>query len=562
MALGISERLLEKAYGPQDFSYAYRKIDEVQRRQSAEQRAREQEAQKLYYSNLSDINKQRIGAREIDIPEIMENTNKWSSIEKQLSSNPNLIRQDPEKYYKLKQEADNNFTKALTLIRGSRDMAKFERETLNKMSDPRNMDYYAEGAPNIWKQSVMNQPLSRIREMGSDDITKYYETQIDGKDFFNSLPTKISGTLQNLKIVDPTFKGATGEIRMVEYDKMPNIGSIYEQVDVSLDGNLGKKANKFALQQFESAVKSKDYEKTIARFEDFFDDKNNEGAKAYGLPAKKPFEFNPEGNSRQEFVKYLSAKEFLSRLPRPEEGKAMFGSESARMRYGASLRKGPAAPKEAPEIKGLDEEFAVIAKGGEAGAAMAKETSRMFNSIGSSKKLFPFTIITEFQSQPGYSTGAERARVDLGTDASIKDPKNVKKDREKLKKAADKLNEINKQNGFFNSDITENALATGKVMVLTDQLVGGGFVNQYLNTAGANSLEYINSFIKPSQMTAGGKRAGIGERVSVAESPVKLSQPQQKSIKQSEVAAKAKASGYTPSEYEALLRKNNVKIIK
>jgi hypothetical protein len=58
-------------------------------------------------------------------------------------------------------------------------------------------------------------------------------------------------------------------------------------------------------------------------------------------------------------------------------------------------------------------------------------------------------------------------------------------------------------------------------MVLTDQDTKGGFVNQYINTAGANSLEYINSFIKPSQMTAGGKRAGIGERVSVAETPVK-----------------------------------------
>lgn len=522
MALGISERLLEKAYGPQDFSYVYRKIDEVQKRQSAEQKAREQEAQKLYYSNLSDINKQRIGAREIDIPEIMENTNKWSSIEKQLSSNPNLIRKDPEIYYRLKQEADSNFNKALTLIRGSREMAKIERETLNKMSDPKNMDYFAEGAPSAWKQNVMNQPLSRIREMGSDDVTKYYETQIDGKDFFNSLPNKISGTLQNLKIVDPTFKGAPGEIRMVEYDKMPNIGSIYEQVDVSLDGNLGKKANKFALQQFENAVKSRDYENTISRFENFFDDKNNEGARAYGLPAKKPFEFNPEGNSRQEFVKYLSAKEFLSRLPRPEEGKAMFGSESARMRYGAALKQAMGGKeKEVPEIKGLDEEFSVIAKGGEEGVAMAKETSRMFNSIGSSKKLFPFTIIKKFQSQPGYSTGAERARVDLGEDASITDPKNVKKDREKLKKAADKLNEINKKNGFFDSDITENALATGKVMVLTDQLVGGGFVNQYLNTAGANSLEYINSFIKPAQMTAGGKRTGIGERVSVVEATVK-----------------------------------------
>jgi hypothetical protein len=518
MALGISERLLEKAYGPQDFSYAYRKIDEVQRRQSAEQRAREQEAQKLYYSNLSDINKQRAGAREVDIPEIMENTNKWSSIEKQLSSNPNLIRQDPEKYYKLKQEADNNFTKALTLIRGSRDMAKIERETLNKMSDPRNMDYYAEGAPNVWKQSVMNQPLSRIREMGSDDVTKYYETQIDGKDFFNSLPNKVSGTLQNLKIVDPTFKGAPGEIRMVEYDKMPNIGSIYEQVDVSLDGNLGKKANKFALQQFENAVQSRDYENTIARFENFFDDKNNEGARAYGLPAKKPFEFNPEGNPRQEFVKYLSAKEFLSRLPRPEEGKAMFGSESAKMRYGASLRKGPAAPKEAPEIKGLDEEFGVIAKGGQTGVDMARKTSDYFNSIGFAEQMFPFTIASAFQSEPVYSVGTELATADADVKGLLSIPSpNSEKGKAALKKAADKINEVNKKRGFKDSDITEDALRTGKIMILSGQSDKGEDINYYLNTAGKNSLRYINRRIKAPQMTATQKRGAVGAGVSAVE---------------------------------------------
>lgn len=523
MALGISERLLEKAYGPQDFSYVYRKIDEVQKRQSAEQKAREQEAQKLYYSNLSDINKQRIGAREVDIPEIMENTNKWSSIEKQLSSNPNLIRRDPETYYRLKQEADSNFTKALTLIRGSREMAKIERETLNKMSDPRNVDYFAEGAPSAWKQNVMNQPLSRIREMGSDDVTKYYETQIDGKDFFNSLPNKISGTLQNLKIVDPTFKGAPGEIRMVEYDKMPNIGSIYEQVDVSLDGNLGKKANKFALQQFENAVKSRDYENTISRFENFFDDKNNEGARAYGLPAKKPFEFNPEGNSRQEFVKYLSAKEFLSRLPRPEEGKAMFGSESARMRYGASLRPDKRGEKEQPRAESLGARFKVISEGGEAGVKMARDTSESFNSIGfDAGKMFPFTISSKFQSEPVYSTGTELASVDLEKDKLLSIPNpNSEKGKAALKRAADKINAINKKRGFFDSDITEDALRTGKVMILSAQDADGNVINRYLNTAGKNSLTFIDGKIKPPQMAAGGKREFVGQKISVGETPVR-----------------------------------------
>jgi len=67
---------------------------------------------------------------------------------------------------------------------------------------------------------------------------------------------------------------------------------------------------------------------------------------------------------------------------------------------------------------------------------------------------------------------------------------------------------------------------------------------------------------------AASKSLGIkGVRAAEAQSRVpktsaQSAQPQQKSIKQSDIAAKAKASGYTPSEYESLLRKNNVKIIK
>jgi hypothetical protein len=518
MALGISERLLEKAYGPQDFSYVYRKIDEVQRRQSAEQRAREQEAQKLYYSNLSDINKQRAGAREVDIPEIMENTNKWSSIEKQLSSNPNLIRQDPEKYYKLKQEADNNFTRALTLIRGSRDMAKTERETLNNMSDPRNIDYYAEGAPSLWKESVMKQPLSRIREMGSDDVTRYYQTQIDGREFFKSLPGAISSSLMEKEVVDESFKGVPGEVKMAKYGKMPNIDSIYNEVDNTLSKQFKTNANKFALQQLEEAIKNKDYEKTVAEFENFFNENNEEGARAYGLPAKKPFEFNPEGDPRREFVNYISAKEFLAKRPYTKEGRAMFGSESARVRYGASLRKGPAAPKEPVEIKGLDEEFGVISKGGQTGVDMARKTSDYFNSIGFAEQMFPFTIASAFQSEPVYSVGTELATADADVKGLLSIPSpSSEKGKAALKKAADKINEVNKKRGFKDSDITEDALRTGKIMILSGQSDKGEDINYYLNTAGKNSLRYINRRIKAPQMTATQKRGAVGAGVSAVE---------------------------------------------
>jgi hypothetical protein len=108
---------------------------------------------------------------------------------------------------------------------------------------------------------------------------------------------------------------------------------------------------------------------------------------------------------------------------------------------------------------------------------------------------------------------------------------------------------------------------------------GKVFIKQTFGTNGESTLvaypirnkqavtELSNGVIL-SQMTPEQKRKYVetgftgGGTKQTKPPQVQLSQPKVKTIKQSDVAAKAKAGGYTPSEYEALLRKNNVKIIK
>jgi Arc/MetJ family transcription regulator len=54
MAQAISERLLQRALGPLDLSYAYQKIDAVSRQLGAEDRLRKQEAAKQYHEIQGD----------------------------------------------------------------------------------------------------------------------------------------------------------------------------------------------------------------------------------------------------------------------------------------------------------------------------------------------------------------------------------------------------------------------------------------------------------------------------------------------------------------------------
>lgn len=339
MPSGISERLIQRALGPIDFSYAYQKIDNAAKQFAAEDKARKQSALKDYYTDLAAMNKDKAGLRSVDVPEVSGLYNEWSTIEKQLATNPNLISKNPELYGQLKNKSEETYSKLLTTIRGSKELGKQEQEEFKTMANPEKMDFYRDGAPAEYRKNVIERPWSQVVKDGTNDITKYYETKIDGSKFYGDLGQRIeSQATQKHKIADQTFKGVAGEKRYMEFDKMPMLGEAQVVVADNLNAKLGKKADKFAVQQLEDAMATGDYQATKKKYEAFYDDTNPNGWKKYfdKKPVYVPL-FQDGKPNKELFINYVTAKEFTSKLPEGRLGKVEFESESAKARYGSQL---------------------------------------------------------------------------------------------------------------------------------------------------------------------------------------------------------------------------------
>lgn len=338
MPLGISESIIRRAYGPIDLSQAYNKIESFQRLLAAEERAKRQEAQKKYYTDLAAMEKEKAGVRSIDIPEVSKIYKEWSDTEKQLASNPNLINRNPEIYGQLKNKSNQLYSTLVTTIRGSKELAKQEVSDFREMANPQKMDFYKDNAAAEYKQSVMNRPWSEVFASGASDITKYYEPRIDGSKFYGDLGQRIeSQAIRDHQIVDKTFKGVPGEVRFIEFKKMPMLGEIPVVIAENLSAKLGKKADKFATQELSEAKKTGDYEDVKNRWNDFmasgymnYFEKDQPVISLFG---KKDI------SNKQDYINYLTAKEYLSKLPEGKIGKAQFLSESAAARYRESIRK-------------------------------------------------------------------------------------------------------------------------------------------------------------------------------------------------------------------------------
>lgn len=347
MPSGISERLIQRALGPIDFSYAYQKVENTAKQLAAEDRARKQSALKDYYTDLASMNKDKVGVRSVDVPEVSGLYNEWSTIEKQLASNPNLISRNPELYGQLKNKSEETYSKLMTTIRGSKELGKQEQNDFKQMANPEKMDFYLDGAPAEYRKNVIEKPWSEVVKSGAHDLTRYYETKIDGSEFYGDLGQRIeSQATQKLKVPDLSFKGAPGEMRYIYFDKMPMIEKVQGVVADNLNAKLGKKDNKFAVQQLEDAMATGDYQKVKAKYEDFYNDNNPNGWKKYFDKKPTYIPLFQDGKPQKElFINYVTAKRFTSKLPEGILGEGEFGSESSKARYRESIRKVPEGGK-------------------------------------------------------------------------------------------------------------------------------------------------------------------------------------------------------------------------
>lgn len=317
MAQAISERLLQRALGPLDLSYAYQKIDAVSRQLAAEDKLRKQEAAKQYYTDLASMNKEQIGVRAADIPEISSMYKQWASNEKKLSQSPNLITKNPEEYGRIKSESDALYSKLRTGIQASKDFGKREIEEFRIIRNPEKMYLFKDGAAEEYKTKVLSSPLSRIMETGDDDLAKYYETRIDGSGFLNKLDASVrTNALGINKKIDKEYKPLVGEKKYSVYDKMPMIESIYTMTRNGIDAEFGKKSNTFANQQLADLKQSGTYDAIVTKFNNFWNPANKDGASKYydSIPDLPPM-FKPGASAKQQYIDLVTAEQFLAKLP-------------------------------------------------------------------------------------------------------------------------------------------------------------------------------------------------------------------------------------------------------
>ena len=317
MAQAISERLLQRALGPIDLSYAYQKIDAVSRQLAAEDKSRKQEAAKQYYTDLASMNKEQVGVRAADMPEISSMYKQWAANEKKISQSPNLITKNPEEYGRLKAESDALYSKLRTNIQASKDFGKREVEEFRIIRNPEKMDLFKDGAAEEYKTRVLSSPLSRIMETGDDDLAKYYETRIDGSGFLNKIDASVRANALGVnKKLDKEYKSLVGEKKFNIYDKMPMIESIYTMTRNGVDGEFGKKANTFANQQLTDLRQSGEYDAVVTKFNNFWNPANKDGAAKYyeNIPDLPPM-FKQGASAKQQYIDFVTASQFLAKLP-------------------------------------------------------------------------------------------------------------------------------------------------------------------------------------------------------------------------------------------------------
>jgi len=546
MAQAISERLLQRALGPLDLSYAYQKIDAVSRQLAAEDRARKQEAAKQYYTEMASMNKERAGVRAIDTSEVATMYKQWAENEKKLSRSPNLIQKNPEEYGRIKSESDALYGKLLTTIRASKEVAKQEQQDLAKIADPKNLDYFEPDAVSLYRRDVINQPVSSIIANGTNDLTRYYAKEINGKDFYTKTSQDISsqGVQKGYEVQDPTYKDAYGRTRVIKYGDMPIDAKIKGVVLANLETQLGRRSGAFANQQLDKAIKSKDFEAVATEYNKFYDPANPDGFKKYGLPEVKVLRFDESVPAKELFANYLTAKEFLARKPLPIIGQPKLGDiERMKLQNQFALNRSfalKAAEKASKELNiySPQAEIEAIAAAplGQDARQMAINFTENYNSRFSGEKIYPFVAAeaTVFSGTP-YETALDLVKSKFDPKGKFiitadDDRVSANKKRNSL---ADAINVENKKYGIplvSGTDISE-----GKVFVKQVSGAGGESTVVAYPIRNKQAVTELSNGVILSQMTPEQKRQYVptgftGEKLKTVAPKGKVTEAQKRGL--------------------------------
>lgn len=338
MPLGISERKIERVYGPLDLSGVYKPLIATAQKIAADESKRVDEAKKQLATTSAELNKLRVGVREADLSDITRMYNRWAEVERQLANNPNLIRRNPDVYGELKSESNTLYGNMLGVINESKQQNKIELDYLKMLSDPNNRNQFKENSLQVFKTNVLQTPVSTLRNSPYNDITNYYETIIDGSKFYDALsPLMKSSTLPKYSF-DLPEKDKFGQVIKANVENMPSDGLMKANIVNTLKGKFGRRSDVFASQQLTNMIQDGSYDLIKNQYNSFWNNKRN---LEFGLTnATKQIDLDSQPlNSTEAFANIKAAQEFINRLPiNIEKSRPEFESKAAEFQFRQNLK--------------------------------------------------------------------------------------------------------------------------------------------------------------------------------------------------------------------------------
>lgn len=520
MPLGISERKIERAYGPMDLSGVYKPILATAQKIYADEVKRIDEAKKQLATTSAELNKLRAGVREADLGDITRMYNRWADIERQLANNPNLIRRNPDVYGELKNESNTLYGNMLGVIKESKQQSDYELSNIKLMSDPNNLNKFREDALSDYQSRVLRTPISVLRTSRDNDITTYYNPIIDASKFYENFKKDAKGSLKD-RDIPGTTPDKFGQLTPTLLKAMPNQDVLFEIARSDIKTYSNNKPHILAEQQLELMPKE-EKQSIIDRYNQFYE--SGEYQK-YGLPKERVFNFSaPKINKVQEFAELMAAEQFLANKPTPQLGKPTFVSRAEELLFAASLKKKGEGQSQEPQVGkiNLQPSFNIIAKGGQDGINKSIEVSDAYNSIGFADTMLPFTSAKFYKDKEQFNDAYNRLLENKSFKRALSRDQNTKEEViEVAKEVADIMNAENIKQGFVNSDITADAVRTGKILILFRLASDGTVKPLSLNPAGKNSIKYIEPKLKLTTQPPKGKRqvaaGGLIEMSDVSE---------------------------------------------
>ena len=446
------------------------------------------------------------GVRSEDIAEISKKYKQWADASRRLAANPRLFTKNPDKYGELKLQADTLYGETLKDIDESKEMKKLLQATTEKLGDVRNFDLLDEGAYEKFKQNALFRPTKELIQTGTYSFNNYLSPLIDSKEFIKKTANDIDSQaiIKNYEIPDATYTDKFGRTKKDKVDNVPLDSSMYSIVSKNLTDM--KRGNVFAKQRLDEMIATKEDVAIRDAYDKFYKSDKAKEFKEFYDPSKK-LVYDESASVKDRYAKLYAMSEFLNRVgvATREQGMPKLG-DVERIFLSASLRKKAEKDgKEIPQTYDLSESFKIISKGGVTGVEESASLSNDYNSIGFADTMLPFTSSRYFVDVEPRKEFSDSFKIASEYPAFSKILSKGQGTKEKINSVAEEMaNAMNVENrklGFTNTDITADAVRSGKIMLLFSKDQSGADKIISLNTSGKSSTDFINKRVRLAQMS-------------------------------------------------------------